>query len=302
MNTKIQYYTQKYDAKNNSYQFTTKASGVTDLKTILEIIKNPKPSIKKLVDEIRATKDKQLKRKLKSQLTGFTVQSYNDGKRRAYDNITHFTGLIVLDFDGADVKENAHELKQFLFDSFDFILASFISPSGAVKCIMRIPVAKDLKEFKECHRAVDKIFNSFKGWDDTTKNAVLIMYYTYDENILIRENASVFSERIAEDRQPIIDYSESLQKYSSINEKRALAYVESIFNGINDNGHPQVIRLSSKLGSFASYYGLNTSDMVYWMNHQIKQHPYLIKDVRGYQATADRFFKEGYMHPQPLPS
>lgn len=306
MNTKIQYYKQKYDAENDTYKFSTKATGVITLGSLLNSIKNPKKNIKELIDEIRITFNNSTRSELKSKLPGFTIQSFNDGKRRAYNNIIHFTGLIVLDFDGIDVKSNATELKKFLFQNYPFIIASFISPSGAVKCIMRIPIAKNLIEYKSYHRAVNEHFKQYKGWDNTTKNAVLIMFYTYDKNILIREDAIEFNEKIDENivvkNNNFINFTPTISNNSTINKARVLLYIETIFNGIINNGHPQVIRLSSKLGSFSKFYNLNPIEMQQWMNSNIEKHPYLIKDPNNYKTTAKRFFEEGYLNPLQLPN
>jgi len=305
MDTKIQYYKQKYDAENDTYKFSTKATGVITLSNLLISIKNPKRNVEKLIDKIRITSNKSIKRELKSRLPGFTIQSFNDGKRRAYNNITHFTGLIVLDFDGIEVKMNAVKLKTFLFETYPFIVSSFISPSGAVKCIIRIPKAKDINEYKSYHRAINEHFKQYKGWDDTTKNAVLIMYYTYDKNILIRDDAIIFEKKI--EKTPSLMHNiitkappPSLTNLN-FNRRRVISYIETIFNGIISNGHPQVIRLSSKLGSFSKFYNLNPIEMQQWMFSNIEKNHYLSKDPNNYKKTAKRFFEEGYLNPLQLP-
>lgn len=304
--TKIQYYKQKYDAENDTYKFSTKATGVITLSSLLMSIKNPKRNVEKLIDEIRVTSNKSLKRELKSRLPGFTIQSFNDGKRRAYNNITHFSGLMVLDFDGIEVKMNAIELKTFLFETYPFIISSFISPSGAVKCIISIPKAKNINDYKSYHRAINKHFKQYIGWDDTTKNAVLIMYLTYDKNILIREDAIIFNEKLEKNtvlkNNNCIRFTQTISKNSIVYKARVLSYIETIFNGIINNGHPQVIRLSSKLGSFTSYYNLNSYELQNWMNIKIEKHPYLSKDPNNYKTTEKRFFKEGYLIPLQLPN
>lgn len=118
-NEKIQFYT-SFLSSDGNVVFNSKASGETTISNLLKAIKNPKPKLRELIDKIRTESDKTKRSEMKSQLTGFIIQSYGTGNARNYENIKSFTGYTVLDFDGDKVKGFAEDLKQFLFDSFDF--------------------------------------------------------------------------------------------------------------------------------------------------------------------------------------
>lgn len=305
MNTKIQYYLQKYNSESQAYNFISKASGETTLGAILDSIKNPKPELKKAIDDIRNEKDKVRRSELKSHLPGFIIQTYGTGLRRDYNNIVSFTGYTVLDFDGEKVKSYAKELKHHLFEAYPFIVASYISPSGKVKCIMKIGVAESIEEYKDYYRAIDQLFSQYVGFDKTPINAVLIMFYTYDKDILIREDATVFSDKVKEKpiKRPIHDVAPAaVLENTYLNTKRVYRYVETILDNIMDNGHPQLRRASSVLGGFAQYYNLSLSEAESWIHNKIQNHSYLNKGIRGYQKTASEFISLGASNPRELPN
>src|SRR5690625_3187116 len=133
--------------------------------------------------------------KLKTRLPAFTPSvMVQPGKGRKYDNIDHFTGLLLLDFDSVGSKEDASKFKASIFDNYSFIFACWLSSSGrGVRAIVRIPRVDSIDRFKLHFAAIEQEFNRYKGFDRATKNPILPLFYSYDPNILYRENPDVFT-------------------------------------------------------------------------------------------------------------
>lgn len=299
-NEKIQFFTSFLD-NEGKVVFNSKAAGETTINYLLESIKNPKPKLKELIDKIRTETNKTKRSELKTQLPGFIIQSYGTGKARDYKNIISFTGYTVLDFDGSKVKDNAEDLKQFIFDAFDFIVASYISPSGAVKCIMRVEVAESVEEYQDYYRAITETFEGFIGFDSTPKNAVLIMFYTYDPDIIIRTDASIWTKKLKAAPRPVpVPCAVNVLENVDLNTKRAYGLTASILDKIVDNGHPQLRGVAKVLGGYTAQYNLSISNAEHWIHSKIEMHPYLSKGISGYKKTASEFIKKGINEPLNL--
>jgi hypothetical protein len=103
--------------------------GTVTFEQFLRANKSPSPSISGIFSQISdasAAGNMELKDKLKSKLYYFTPCVKTNGAGRKYDNITGFTGLMVLDFDKL---QDAPAFKQFLFDAVPSIIAAYLSPS-----------------------------------------------------------------------------------------------------------------------------------------------------------------------------
>jgi len=294
--TYIQYYFKKGDF------YESQAAGKITLKQLLKGIKKPSSEMKELIDFIRDEPNKEKRNELKSKLPGFIIQSFSDGKYRRNENIVSFTGYTVLDFDGEAVKSYAKELKQFLFYTYDCIAASYISPSGAVKCIMRIDVAESLEEYKDYYRAIEEYFKRFEGFDPTPKNAVLIMFYTYDEEILIRENPEAWQHKLKPGPKPTAAAVDNQFNFENeeVNIKRIYGWIAKKLHSIVDNGHPQLCTTAKLLGGYCAYYGLNITEAENWIHSEIERHPYLCKGIFGYKKTASEFINYGSSEPIEL--
>lgn len=172
--------------------------GEITLYDYLYAIKNPKPHIEDIFKEIEKASlagDKKLKAELKSKTYYFTPCIISDGQGRSYENIELWTGIMLVDIDNLEA-EFAKELKQHLFETYPFIIASFLSASKkGVKALVRIPVCKSIEEFKSYYYGLMDEFQNYSGIDSSSKNCVLPNYLTYDKDLLYRIDATVWEKK-----------------------------------------------------------------------------------------------------------
>jgi hypothetical protein len=289
---KFQYY--KNDVESS------KPSGYVGLVRFLSIIKNPKKSIKDLLEKIQeASKagDVKLKTKLKEGLHGFTP-CVNVSERRKYDFVTSYTGLAVLDFDKI---ENAHNLKHWIFNNFKFIIAAWISPSGkGCKALVKIPIVESKADFKSYTFGLCTEFKLINGFDIVVNNAVLLTFVGYDPDILIRTNAITFQKRGIQidsfDSKPIKDFVRP-DTLTSGQTKWVTDWYENSINSINGNGHPQLRDHSVSLGGYVGGGYLSQMDAESLAESLIHSNGYLQKGISGYIKTAKQAINLGMSKP-----
>ena len=287
----------------------TKVIGLVSYERFVASIKNPKEPIKNKLKQIVLAKEagnKILKKELKKQLFSFTpAVLINVGSKRNYNSIIEFTGLMQLDFDNIESKEEAIELKEIIF-SLDYTLCSFISPSGyGVKALIKITKCRNIAQYKAIHKAVKKSLN-IKEFDIATKNAVLPLYISYDKNILYRSyaDAGIFKDEDWTDETAIslikdranavyVPDGNETQRGKNYREKTLRIAKEKI-NNIVDNGHTQVLSASLILGSriAAGYVGYN--EALNTIISEVINNEYLSKGTRNYINTVKWGVDKGY--------
>jgi hypothetical protein len=220
-----------------------------------------------------------LKNKLKEKLPFFTpAVIVKDGKSRRYENINTFTGLAQIDFDGFDSVDQATDCKHWLFDVSKEIKCAYLSPSKlGVKALMRVGMCKDVDEFQDYYRAITNFFKvecHVPHFDVAPQNAILPLYYSYDKNVLIRENPIVWNTKIykkkyeAKVNDIVYDCDSPLGK-SLIN--KFIDRVERITN----NGHPQFRSACLMLGSLVGSGFLSQDEAENLASKSIKSNAYL---------------------------
>ena len=183
----------------NYYDADIKSSiplGNVTLEYFINAIRNPKIDIKHIFERIRIAEevgDMATKQALKSKLYSFTPCVYVQGARK-YENIKHWTGLLVLDFDHLEV-DYAVEFKLYLFNEYKFIIAAWLSASRhGVRALVKIPQAHSVEEFKQYFAAIERHLNCYNGFDKAPKNCILPLFFSYDAEILHRDNAQTWDE------------------------------------------------------------------------------------------------------------
>ena len=293
----------------------TKAVGLLTLSQFIEAHKSPTNQTRetiKLIQLAGSANDLELKRKLKQKLHAFTPAiKIEVGFARKYDNIVSWTGLMQLDFDKIPDVETAQILKAELFDKYNSILCCYISPSGkGVKALLKITTPKDASQFKAIHKAVEKEFEQYGGFFDVaTKNAVLPLFLSYDENILYRDWSEA-STWILEDNEiekkvqlldkPPTSYTSSKQANSEAqyNHDKAVRIFTTAVNNINDNGHPQLRTACLILGSRVGAGYIDASEAVRLAEDKIVSNSYFDKDQKGYLDTVHWAINEGAKNPK----
>lgn len=269
--------------------------GYVSLDYLLNAIKNPKKDIKYIFEQIMIAdenKDAKLKQELKTKLYSFNPCVFIEGKRK-YENIKHFTGLLMLDFDKMESVEYAQEFKEYLFNKNKFIISSWLSASKrGVRAVVKIPICSNVDEFKHYFNAIQLELGSYKGFDPAPKNCVLPLFISYDPELLIRNDYSIWNRKfIPIEKPPVIQYVVT-DKTSSI-EKIIIKRIDTI----TDSGHTILRATAFTLGGYVSAGYCQQDWAMSLMNKLIDSHHYLRQKAHVYKKTSDTMIKKGMLSP-----
>src|SRR5699024_6757504 len=172
---------------------SSKPLGNVSLDYFVESIKKPKESIKSVFNEIaKCETEKNWKRKAElkqNNLFFFTPSVIFNDKGRSYNDITEFTGIMVIEFDhvGGDVEAK----RDRLFNSLDSVICCFVSPSkNGYKALINIPKVNSVEEYKEYYCGIAHYLEGMKSFDDSNINCSLPLFLSWDSGILYRKNPS----------------------------------------------------------------------------------------------------------------
>lgn len=281
--------------------------GAVTLDNFIESIRSPNDKISSVFELISTQEkiaysgvtDEEKKEALKEKsrlkqeyLYYFTPCVYTDGNGRGYINIGFFTGIAVMDFDHID---NAEDFKNFVFDNYKFVICAFLSPSKrGVKFMVKIPIVESVDEFKEYFNGLGVLFQRFRGWDGSNQNPVLPLFLSIDKNILHRTDPEIFQDKgkvlnafVASESEAVIYETDDEKK------KRVYRNIKSKFDGIIDNGHPQVRAAGIALGGYVASGYLDPFEAEEMINGLIRSNAYLSKGIKGYCKTAKTAIQTG---------
>lgn len=260
--------------------------------------------------------DKKLKATLKqNNLRVFTpcviVGEGKDGKPwKDYAHIERFTGLAVLDFDHLPDLLTAESFKQFIFREYDFIIATWLSPSmHGIKALVSIPVVSTVDEFKRYFWGLENEFKQFgdatvKQWFDSSgQNPTLSLFQSYDPKLLVTEKYTTWTT---------IGRKKTTYKYDTLptpapaiqmtskDRETIIKIINSGFRNIVNTGHPPLRSLCISIGGYVATGYLTQTEAEQLVDWYISNHPYLCKGVKGYRKTARWGIIEGSNKPLVL--
>lgn len=168
---------------------TTNSPFHVTLESVLQTIKDGKQ--KDLIEKIRTIKDKTDRNVLKKKL--HCILFSGEFTKRSIKGLQAHSGLMCLDFDGFDNKEDMAAFKEFAVEDV-YTNALFESPSGnGYKLIVKIPTTDHLGSFL----ALQDHYNK-QGWeryfDKSTKDVSRICYNSYDPNLFFNSDSEAFTE------------------------------------------------------------------------------------------------------------
>lgn len=264
--------------------------GKVSIDRFFNSIKNPKEDTKQIFEQIKLADeagDMKLKSDLKTKLYYFTPCVNIIGWRN-YKNIQRWTGLLMLDFDKLTT-EYAIEFKEYLFNEFDCIIAMWLSASKhGCRGFVSIPICNSVDEFKHYFNAVERKFNIFKGFDVAPKNCVLPLFMSYDENILIRENYSTWTEKFIPVERPVVKQYIITDKSTAI--ERIMV---SAINKIISVGHPQLRAAAFALGGYCGAGHIDEGSAFALICNLIDSNAYLSQKKEIYKKTAKTMIQKG---------
>lgn len=289
--------------KFNFYDANIKKSqplGDVTLEYMLNAIRSPKKDIRDVFEQIFIAEqngDVATKQKLKTKLYSFTPCVYVNGSRK-YDNIVNFTGICALDFDHLPNTIYAEEFKKFLFNENSFIISAWLSASRhGVRALVKIPICKSVDEFKTRFAAIERKLIVYNGFDKAPKNCILPMFISYDENILMRYDATTFVGIYIEPIRPkVVQYI--VDNKASAIEKIILKKIDII----TDCGHPQLRAAAYLLGGYCGAGYIDYDVSINIINKMIKSNAYLSQKSEVYIKTAKQMIDKGINEPVYLPT
>lgn len=272
-----------------------KALGVISLDTFLSKIKNPRPEILNKINQLRSTKDADLKERIKRSLYYFTP-AVGPVNLRRYNCIETFTGIAVLDFDKVD---DPAYIKNVLFKSYSCVIASWYSSSGrGVRALIKIPVVESVDEFKSYFNGFkEEISGLFPGFDSAPQNPVLPLFISVDPEILIRNDATTWTTKQKPAEKISIPKPVPLpHNYESTDaNNRANEIIRRKIESIGPPGHTQLRAICYAAGGYIAAGYINESETIDMIETLIRHNNYLNQreKVEGYIKTANTMIKQG---------
>lgn len=187
---------------------------------------------KKTVDKVRAGKE-EFKKDLPAVAVHGVFRDYRKGK-----DFILASGLIVIDID--DTEDPLEDVKQDIMDSFDYVFAVMISPSGnGIKALCYVdPDSVTADNYREIGKFISKDFVEYGTIDYLSITDCLII--SYDPNILVNENpnpAQVYLKEKVEKKVELEPLDKSKKLWTDVEEFFATVLADSIEEKSSNNFH-----------------------------------------------------------------
>jgi hypothetical protein len=279
--------------------YETIPKGTIDLREFIVNISIPSPAQVAQVNEIqRASKagNEELKQKLKTKLPFFTP-AINCTQRR-YANITHFTGLMPVDFDKLE-PQDAKGLRTQLM-KHPYVIAAWLSASGTgVRGLVNVPICQNELEYKARFKALAEQMSIYEGWDNAPQNAVLPLFYSYDREMITNADFTTFTD-IYIHRDPPRDETIRIYTNGDDDEKHVVNIIKKKIDSISTTGHYTLRSASYALGGYVGEGYISEKYAIDLMDQLIDQHSYLKIKATTYKKTARTMISQGKDSPLKL--
>lgn len=158
---------------------------------------------KDLVKRIRAEKDVEQQRLLKRNLPCICWSGKFTQREDKY--LVEHSGLICLDFDKYENSKEMMSDKEKLSKD-KYVFSVFISPSGnGLKVLVKIP--KQVENHKGYFYALRSYFDN-SHFDSTSRNVSRVCYESYDPQLFINVNSSVWDTVLEEETKEVTKYQD----------------------------------------------------------------------------------------------
>lgn len=240
--------------------------------------------IKDQVLKIRKATDKKQRKDLKNQLP--CILFSGEFARRSDDGVVSHSGYAIIDFDHIDPIDYKKKLMPY-----SWIKAAFVSPSGdGLKVLARIP--ESIEGHKEYYDGIVKELGWLKGIDTTSRNVSRICFESFDPDIYINPNPTVFEKKvIATGYVSSVTVTPSDKVIPEILDRS----VRMILEAIDGEKHATLIRAARLAGGYIASGQLDENEVVHALESAIKSCN--IDDFTAAQKTIREGIKYGKAAP-----
>jgi hypothetical protein len=277
--------------------------GDITLRQFINSVISPKESLKETFNKIEQASlegNKELKAELKKGLFAVTPCIQIQGVRN-YESIKSFNNILIIEYDKIDFSE---ELRDYIFDKFESCIFAFISPSkSGCKFIFRIKPVKNIPEFKEIFWGLAFELDKFINLDYSGANPVLPLFISWDSEAKVRENPTEWVQRGYKEGSFVM-FEGDFDAPEDVNEQDKQEVINKItylFNKIEDNGHPQVLKNSCLLSGYVGSNYISFDEAQDLLYELIENNDYLAKDINNYKTTAKTMLLKCLGSPVLLP-
>lgn len=271
--------------------------GTQNLQELIGCIRMPGQKTIDLIEQIRTETDPKIKGALKTKLNAYTPCVLCGGNR-TYSSIVEFSGLMALDFDKLESVEYAMELREYLFNEYSFIYATWLSSSGkGVRALVRVKKPNTVDEFKAHYAALERNYmDQYPGYDSAPKNAVLPLFQSYDPGMLYRSKADEFDEVYTPPK--VERFTPIVHRMTNDDDKnRAERRFFDKLETIDGAGHPVLRAASFVLGGHVGAGYITMQEAISLAVMAIDSHWYLSQKASAYKRTATEMIHKGATMP-----
>ena len=229
------------------------------------------------------------------------VYATTSNNGRQHEDIKTFTGLIFIDIDNCSTPQKVKEI----FTQITHTVAVWYSTSGNVHALIKIPICKNIDEFKRRYRSfievIDLYIEDYGVLDTITINPTQLAFESYDKKIFIRTNKVVTYNGIENKKRkktikPFLnDPIDSSQIWTT-------NWIRNKILEINTNGYPQVLKYSRALGGYSSGGYIGYDNALATLLTAVNNNDYLNSSnssgtIKTYLKAAEASFKFGIEEP-----
>lgn len=203
--------------------------------------------------------------------------------KRVDESVTQHSGFFVLDFDKVDAEQKKSQLKRD-----PYIYAAWISPRGnGVKALVRCP-----KSIINHPKYYDSFLNRYPELDSTSRNIARLCFESYDPDIYINQQSSVWDKTFNKDAKKTND---TVRKENRNNKIISVA-VGMVRSAVDGEKHNTLLKASKLLGGYIAIGRIDESHAIQVLEEEIAAKD--IKDMSG----ARKAIKDGidYGKRQPI--
>jgi len=220
---------------------------------------------------------------------------------RKHEDLETFTGLLFMDMDNC----LDHEAVKEFFIELEHTVAVWYSSSGTnVHALIKIPISKDIDEFKRRHKAflnkVKPYINDLAIIDSITSNPTQLAFESYDPDIFVNDNPIQFTE--IKRKPPVRKLPKVITMPTTKQEEKCIKWIKLRIGEINTNGYPQVLKYAQTLGGYCGSYKISQSLAEETLKQCIESNAYLNSDesqgtIRTYLKAGLDSFRDGLKKP-----